>query len=89
MSSIGMTSRPSMWPHLLGETWSSSWMPQTPAFSYSLTARFTLMALPKPVSPSASTGIFTASAISPARFSISLIVSKPTSGAPSTLAEAP
>ncbi len=33
ISSAGMTSLPSMWPHFLGATWSSMWIPATPAAS--------------------------------------------------------
>ena len=33
ISGAGMTSLPSMWPHFLGATWSSIWIPATPAAS--------------------------------------------------------
>src|SRR5206468_8782384 len=45
-SSIGITRRPATWPHRLGITWSSMWMPATPVPMYSRTVRITLIALP-------------------------------------------
>ena len=33
ISSAGMTSLPSMCPHFFGATWSSMWIPATPAAS--------------------------------------------------------
>ena len=46
ISSAPISSLPLMCPHFLGITWSSSWIPATPACSYSCTVRTTLMALP-------------------------------------------
>src|SRR5262249_48120264 len=53
----------------------------------SRTARRTLIWLPYPLSPSATTGIFTASAMAAAFCTISVMVTSPTSGTP-TLASA-
>ena len=33
MSSVGITRRPGVWPHFLGNSWSSSWMALAPASS--------------------------------------------------------
>jgi len=55
-SAVGTTAFPAMWPQRFGKTWSSMNNPATPAFSYSRTARATLVTLPNPVSASASSG---------------------------------
>ena len=81
------TWRPSICPHFFGILWSSIWMAAAPARSYSRTVRTRLTTLPKPVSPSQITGMETAAHMSLARSAISLMVIRPTSGAPSLLAD--
>jgi hypothetical protein len=82
ISSIGTTSVPSKWPHCFGNTWSSIWTAATPARSKARSVLRALIALPKPVSMSATTGTSTASQIRSTCWTTSDIVVRPTSGWP-------
>ena len=84
-----MTCFPSMWPHFFGATWSSRWIAATPAASKAPIVRITFSGLPYPVSASAITGMSTQSAIRRALSTISVMVSRPTSGRPSSAADVP
>jgi len=83
VSSTPMTALPLMCPHFFGITWSSRWIPETPACSCSATVRRTLIALPYPVSASAITGTSTAETMRRALSIISVAEASPTSGRPS------
>ena len=73
-------------PAALGMPWSSRWIPATPAFTCSATVRMVLSAEPSPSSASATTGIPTALAMRDAWRVISVIVRKPLSGQPFSMA---
>jgi hypothetical protein len=75
-----MTSLPAKWPQRFGNTWSSTCTAAAPARSNARTARRALIALPKPVSMSATTGTSTASQIRSTWPATSVIVVSPTSG---------
>jgi hypothetical protein len=88
-SAAGITALPAMWPQRFGNTWSSMNSPATPAFSYSRTARATLVTLPKPVSASASSGSGLASQKREYISDNSVSESCDESGRPSSVAVAP
>lgn len=81
-SSAGTMALLSKWPHFFGKTWSSICMAETPARSYSRTARAALSSFPNPVSPSAMSGIDRVRAMRDATATISVMVSTPKSGNP-------
>ncbi len=75
-----------MCPHRFGHTWSSRKIPDAPAASHSSTVRAVLTGLPYPVSPSTTTHSSGAAAHTRrATSAISVWVSSPTSGCPSSV----
>ena len=77
---------PAMWPQRFGKRWSSRWMPATPVFTNSCTVRIVDRALPYPSSASAMMGTSTALATIEAIRVTSVMVRKPMSGQPLSMA---
>ncbi len=82
ISATGTVRLPSRCPHRFGLSWSSRWMPATPARSKARTVRTTFTALPKPVSASQNTGTSTTSTMRPAFCTNSSSVPSAMSGTP-------